>query len=150
MCKRILKQLRNNRGFTFLEIMIVVLIMGILATIVGVNVIGQSEKAKIKAAQVQINNFESALILFKTTCGFYPSTEQGLEALREKPSFGKECKDYPEGGFINKEISEDPWNNPYQYKSPGEHHKAYDIWSDGDTESDNPAPIGNWERKNAE
>jgi len=150
MRKRILKQLRNNRGFTFIEIMIVVLIMGILATIVGVNVIGQSKSAKIKATKGQIKNFETTLILFKTTCGFFPSTEQGLEALREKPSFGKDCKGYPEGGFLDKEIPNDPWNNPYQYKSPGEHNKAYDIWSDGDTDSDNPEPIGNWEEKNAE
>ena len=146
MKKLLLRSLKDNRGFTFLEIMIVVLIIGILSAIVGVNIIGGAKRAKEDAARIQIKNLESALILFKTTCGFFPSTEQGLEALVSPPTAGKECKGYPEGGFLGEEeIPEDSWNNPYQYEYPGSHGKSYDIWTEGD--EDNPKTIGNWKEK---
>ena len=110
----------NNKGFTLIEIMIVVFIISILAAIVAPRLIGQSDEARIAQAKVQIKNFETALKIFKLDNGFYPSTEQGLEALIEQPTTGKIPLKYREGGYLEqKTIPLDPWKNPYLYISPG-------------------------------
>jgi general secretion pathway protein G len=110
----------NNKGFTLIEIMIVVFIISILAAIVAPRLIGQSDEARIAQAKVQIKNFETALKIFKLDNGFYPSTEQGLEALIEQPMTGKTPLKYREGGYLEqKTIPLDPWKNPYLYISPG-------------------------------
>jgi general secretion pathway protein G len=110
----------NDKGFTLIEIMIVVFIISILAAIVAPRLIGQSDEARIAQAKVQIKNFETALKIFKLDNGFYPSTEQGLEALIEHPTTGKIPHKYREGGYLEqKTIPLDPWNNPYLYISPG-------------------------------
>ena len=110
----------NNKGFTLIEIMIVVFIISILAAIVAPRLIGQSDEARIAQAKVQIKNFETALKIFKLDNGFYPSTEQGLEALIEQPTTGKIPLKYREGGYLEqKTIPLDPWENPYLYISPG-------------------------------
>ena len=131
MKRKLLKRLHDNRGFTFMEIMIVVLIIGILLAIVGVNIIGQFKQAKERTTRIQIKNIEHALILFKANCGFFPTDEQGLEALVEAPSGGKDCKGYPDGGFMD-QLSADAWGQPFNYANPPTHGgKAYDIWSEG-------------------
>lgn len=110
----------NNKGFTLLEIIVVVFILSILAAIVAPRIIGQSDEARITQAKVQIKNFETALKLFKLENGFYPSTEQGLEALIEQPTTGKIPQNYREGGYLEqKTIPYDPWKNRYLYISPG-------------------------------
>ena len=110
----------NNKGFTLIEIMIVVFIISILAAIVAPRLIGQSDEARIAQAKVQIKNFETALKIFKLDNGFYPSTEQGLEALIEQPTTGKIPLKYREGGYLEqKTIPLDPWKKPYLYISPG-------------------------------
>lgn len=110
----------NNRGFTLLEIIIVVFILSILAAIVTPKIIGRTDDARIAEAKVQIKNFETALKLFKIDNGFYPSTEQGLEALINPPTTGNIPQKYREGGYLEqKTIPLDPWDNPYIYISPG-------------------------------
>lgn len=119
--------MKNNRGFTLLEILVVVFILTLLAAIVAPKIIGRTDDARIAEAKVQIRNFETALKLFKLDNGFYPSTEQGLEALIEKPTAGMIPSNYREGGYLEqKRIPLDPWDNPYVFISPGL-HGDYDI-----------------------
>jgi general secretion pathway protein G len=122
----------GERGFTLIELMIVIVILAILATIVVPRFMGREEQAKRTAAIVQIKNFEGALKLFKLDNGFYPSTEQGLKALIEQPTTGRIPKNWKEGGYLEaKEVPLDPWGNSYVYLSPGVHNKEYDIVSYG-------------------
>jgi general secretion pathway protein G len=123
--------LRDNRGFTLIEIMVVVVILALLAALVGPRIMGRSDDAKVADAKVQIRNIESALKLFKLDNGFYPGTEQGLQALVEKPAVGQVPKNYKAEGYLeSKKIPKDPWGNDYLYLSPGE-HGDYDLCSYG-------------------
>src|SRR6478736_608844 len=110
-------ELRSDRGFTFIEIMVVVAILAILAALVIPRIMGRTDDAKRTAAKVQIRNIEGALQLYKLDNGVYPSTEQGLKALVEKPSVGVVPKKWKLGGYLPN-IPEDPWGNPYKYLSP--------------------------------
>ena len=110
----------NNKGFTLLEIIVVVFILSLLAAIVAPKIIGRTDDARIAEAKIQIKNFETALKLFKLDNAFYPSTEQGLAALIEKPATGQVPERYREGGYLEqRKIPADPWGNPYIYISPG-------------------------------
>ena len=121
---------RDGRaGFTLLELMVVIVILGLLAALVVPKLIGQSEKAKQTAAHVQIRSLEQALQLFKLDNGFYPTTEQGLIALVRIPEVGRIPKNYRQGGYIDR-IPNDPWGNAYVYLSPGA-HGDYDVSSYG-------------------
>ncbi len=121
---------RDGRaGFTLLELMVVIVILGLLAALVVPKLIGQSEKAKQTAAHVQIRSLEQALQLFKLDNGFYPTTEQGLAALVRAPEVGRIPKNYRQGGYMDR-IPNDPWGSPYVYLSPGA-HGDYDISSYG-------------------
>jgi general secretion pathway protein G len=125
------KNLSNNRGFTLIEIMIVVVILALLAAIVAPKIIGRSDDAKIADAKVQIRQLESALKLYKLDNGVYPSTEQGMKALVEKPASGQIPKNYRAEGYLeSKSIPQDPWKDDYIYISPGE-HGDYDLCSYG-------------------
>jgi len=118
-------------GFTLIEIMVVVFIIGILLAIVAPKIVGRTDQARVIKAKADIKNFETALKLFKIDNGFYPSTEQGLEALISAPTTGKIPKNYKEGGYLEKKkITPDPWGNPYVYISPGL-QDDYDIISYG-------------------
>ena len=117
--KKIVRQ-DSDRGFTLLEIIVVVFILSLLVAIVGPRIIGRTDEARVTAAKIQIRNFETALKLFKVDNGFYPDTQQGLDALIEKPATGRIPQKYKEGGYLEqKKISPDPWGNPYLYVSPG-------------------------------
>lgn len=121
----------DRRGFTLLEIIVVVFILSLLAAIVAPRIIGRTDDARIAEAKVQIKNFETALKLFKLDNAFYPSTEQGLDALIEKPTTGKIPRKYREGGYLEqKKIPLDPWESPYVYISPGM-YGDYDLFSYG-------------------
>jgi len=138
-----------SEGFTLIEIMVVVVIIGILATIVSVNFMGRVEQAKITKAKAQIKNFEAALDLYRLDNGEYPSTEQGLQALIEKPTTGKIPCCWREGGYLKNvsKIPKDPWNHDYVYLCPGT-KGPYDIISygaDGEPGGEGKnADITNW------
>jgi general secretion pathway protein G len=104
-------------GFTFIEIMVVVAILAILAALVVPRVMGRTDEAKRTAAKVQIRNIEGALQLYKLDNGIYPSTEQGLKALVEKPTTGVIPKKWKVEGYLAK-VPDDPWGNAYKYASP--------------------------------
>jgi general secretion pathway protein G len=121
----------KNKGFTLLEIIVVVFILSLLAAIVAPRIIGKTDDARIAEAKVQIKNLETALKLFRLDNGFYPSTEQGLAALIEKPTVGQIPRNYREGGYLGRRrIPLDPWENPYIYISPGI-YGDFDILSYG-------------------
>ena len=117
-----MKQQRRQRGFTLLEIMVVVVILGLLAAMVLPNVLGNKEKADKQKAVADIVSIENALDMYKLDNGVYPSTEQGLDALVHKPTISPEPRNYREDGYI-KRLPQDPWRNDYLYLSPGEHGK---------------------------
>jgi general secretion pathway protein G len=133
-------------GFTFIEIMVVVAILAILAALVVPRIMGRTDDAKRTAAKVQIRNIEGALQLYKLDNGVYPSTEQGLKALIEKPSVGVIPKKWKFGGYIPK-LPEDPWANPYKYLSPspkGE-YELISLGTDGEVGGEGiNADITNW------
>jgi len=123
--------LRDNRGFTLVEIMIVMVILALLAALVLPKIMGRSDDAKIADTKVQIRNLESALKFYKLDNGVYPATEQGLQALLEKPTVGKIPKNYRAEGYLeSKKLPQDPWKNDFVYISPGE-HGDYDLCSYG-------------------
>jgi general secretion pathway protein G len=142
-------------GFTFIEIMVVVAILAILAALVVPRIMGRTDDAKRTAAKVQIRNIEGALQLYKLDNGVYPTTEQGLKALVEKPSVGVVPKKWKLGGYLPN-IPEDPWGNPYKYLSPapvqqgqyGQVKGDYEITSyatDGEAGGEGVnADINNW------
>ena len=112
--------MKNNKGFTLLEIIVVVFILSLLAAIVAPKIIGRTDDARIAEGKVQIKNLETALKLFKLDNGFYPATEQGLASLVEKPTVGQIPQKYRDGGYLEqRRIPADPWGNSYIYLSPG-------------------------------
>lgn len=124
-------KMSGRAGFTLLEIIVVVFILSLLVAIVAPKIMGRTDDAKIADAKVQIKNFETALKLYKIDNGSYPTTEQGLESLIEKPATGQVPGKYREGGYLEqKKIPLDPWGNPYMYVSPGV-HGDFDILSYG-------------------
>ncbi|WP_328746783.1 type II secretion system major pseudopilin GspG [Geomonas anaerohicana] len=126
-----LKTMKDSRGFTLIELMVVIVILSLLAVLVGPKIIGRSDDAKVADAKVQIRNIETALKLYKLDTGSFPTTEQGLQALVTKPTTGKVPNNYKAEGYLeNKNVPKDPWGNDYVYLSPGE-HGDYDLSSYG-------------------
>lgn len=120
------KYARKQQGFTLIELLIVMVILGILAALVGPRMFGKVGKSRQKAAKAQISLFETAMDTYRLDVGKYPTTDQGLEALRVKPD-GVEKWDGP---YVSKDVPVDPWGNRYVYESPGE-HGDYDLISLG-------------------
>ena len=108
-----------------IELMAVVIIIGMLAGFVGISVMKRLEKARLESTSVQISMLAGAFDTFKMDCGFYPSTEQGLEALIGAPSVGRTCKNYSSGGYLHAKggkvsgVPKDPWGNFFNYREPG-------------------------------
>jgi len=135
------------RGFTLIEIMVVIAILGIMAAIVVPKLVGHTDTAKVAAAKQDIAVFKQQLILYKLDNQRYPTTEQGLQALVTKPTSGPAANGYKEGGYLEK-IPKDPWGNPYQYLCPGI-KGDFDVFSfgaDGQPGGEGiNADIGSWD-----
>lgn len=135
------------KGFTLIEIMVVVVILGILGALVVPNILGRTGEARVAATKSDIRSIANALDLYKLDNHNYPSTDQGLEALSSKPSGYPEAKNWNADGYLKK-LPQDPWGNGYQYVSPGSHGK-YDLYSLGadgrEGGSDENSDINNWE-----
>ncbi|MGD8520340.1 MAG: type II secretion system major pseudopilin GspG [Desulfobacterales bacterium] len=122
---------KDSRGFTLIEIMVVIIILGILAVYIGPKIMGRPEEARRTKTKVDIAALETALKLYKLDNGIYPSTEQGLQALVEKPESGIVPNKWRDGGYLDKnKVPKDPWGNDFVYLSPGV-HGDFDIISYG-------------------
>ncbi|MBL8484843.1 MAG: type II secretion system major pseudopilin GspG [Rhodocyclaceae bacterium] len=119
-------RIRGARGFTLLELLVVMVIIGLLAGYVGPRFFAQIGKSEVKAARAQLDGLEKALDTYRVDTGHYPSTDQGLKALNERP--GNEPK--WDGPYLKKAVPADPWGRPYVYRAPGEHGE-YDLASYG-------------------
>ena len=141
-------QIRNKqKGFTLLEVMVVIVILGILASMVVPNLMGNKDKADQQKAISDIVALENALDLYRLDNSIYPTTEQGLDALVQKPNSSPEPRNYREDGYV-KRLPQDPWRNDYLLLSPGENGKL-DIFSTGpDGQAGTDDDIGNWNLQN--
>ncbi len=138
---------RREEGFTLVELMVVVVIIGLLATVVVLNVLPSQDRARIEKARADIGRIEQALEMFRLDMGRYPTTDEGLDALVLPPSDPRLSANYPDGGYINR-LPDDPWGGQYQYLFPGEHGRfdVFTLGADGRTGGDGPAAdIGNWQ-----
>jgi general secretion pathway protein G len=139
-----------ERGFTLIEIMAVVLIIGLLSTIVGAAIFRQVDKARVVAARAQLSSLEGVLELYRMDNGKFPTTEQGLIALVEVPTSEPVPRNYPPGGYLKDgRVPVDPWGEVFQYEMPGANNPhAFDLWSlgaDGAPGGEGiDADIGNW------
>jgi general secretion pathway protein G len=138
--------LRSARGFTLIEIMVVVVIIGLLAAVILPNIFSNLSKAQITKARSDIQAIEGGLTMYKLDNYKYPSTDLGLTALVQRPN-DPTVRNWRDGGYL-KRVSNDPWGNPYQYVFPGTRGQDFDLYSfgaDGQEggEGEN-ADIGNW------
>ena len=137
---------RRTRGFTLVELMVVIVIIGLLATVVMINVMPSQDRAMVEKSRADVSVLEQAVETYRLENLVYPRTEQGLDALLRAPNGLARPERYRQGGYIRR-LPVDPWGNPYQYRQPGQ-HGVFDIYSfgaDGTAggEGDN-ADIGNW------
>ena len=134
---------RATAGFTLIEVMIVVVILGILASIVVPRVMDRPEQAREVKARQDIRTLETALNLYRLDNFRYPTTDQGLQALVDKPTVSPEPKNWKEGGYMDR-LPRDPWGSPYQYLAPGE-HGDFDLFSLGPDIEDEEDNVNNWD-----
>lgn len=120
-----------QKGFTLIEVMVVVVIMGVLIALVAPNVLGRVDEAKVTAAKTDISTLESALELYKLDNHFFPSTDQGLKALVEKPTGQPEPRNWNQNGYLKKgKLPADPWGTEYQYIA-AQNFRSYELYSLG-------------------
>lgn len=134
---------RRVHGFTLIEVMVVVVILGILAAVLVPKVMDRPDEARIVKARQDIRALEAGLNLYKLDNYEYPTTDQGLEALVSKPDSAPEPPNWKAGGYIDR-LPQDPWQQPYQYLQPGA-HGALDIYSLGPDRQPSDDDIGNWD-----
>lgn len=135
-----------QKGFTLIEIMVVVIIIGLLAAVIVPSVISKVDEARVSKAKADIQALEAALTMFRLDNSKYPTTDQGLQSLVAQPT-DPSIRHWRPGGYIQ-HVSKDPWGNPYQYAFPGSHGKEYDIFTLGSDAQPGgegtAADIGNW------
>jgi general secretion pathway protein G len=137
----------DSRGFTLVEVMVVVAILGILAALIVPKIIGRSDDARIVAARQDVATLVAALKLYRLDNQRYPTTDQGLKALTEKPTIEPVPNNWKTGGYLDK-LPRDPWGNPYQYLQPGVHGEldVFSFGADGQPGgTGNDADIGSWD-----
>jgi general secretion pathway protein G len=136
---------RRSRGFTLLELMVVIVIIGVLAALIAPKVLENVDKAKITAAQADISSLMNALKMYKLDNGRYPTGDQGLQALVTKPTTGSIPGNWR--SYLDK-LPDDPWHHPYQYANPGVHGDidVFSFGADGQAGGEgNDADIGSWQ-----
>jgi general secretion pathway protein G len=136
----------QQRGFTLIEIMVVVVIIGILAALVGPRLFGQVDRARVSAAKAEISTIENAMKFYRLDNFAYPTTEQGIEALVTRPN-DPNIKNWNPGGYLER-VPTDPWGNPYVYRNPGTQGEIdiVTLGADGvEGGEGNNADIGNWD-----
>ncbi|MCA3158013.1 MAG: type II secretion system major pseudopilin GspG [Burkholderiales bacterium] len=149
-CRQVALDLQRHyyrRGFTLIEIMVVIVILGILAALVVPKVVGRADDARVTAARQDIAQIMQALNLYRLDNGRYPTQEQGLQALVSKPSAAPVPASWRSGGYLSK-MPNDPWKNPYQYANPGLRHdmEVYSLGADGKPGGNEfDADIGSWD-----
>ena len=137
---------RTNAGFSLVEILVVLVIMGLLISVVAPTVLNRADEARVQKAQADFKAIETALKIYRLDNYVYPTTEQGLEALVEASTMSPEPRNFKQGGYLS-ELPIDPWGRPYLYLSPGEHGEIdiYSLGADGlSGGEDQSADIGNW------
>lgn len=123
----------NQKGFSLIEILIALTLLAVAGTFVVGKFYDNLQEGRINAARINMSNLEQRLKEFRRKCGFYPTTEQGLDALVSKPSGGRECKDYPQNGFIDGDaVPKDPWDHDFLYESDGKNFNIYSYGNDGE------------------
>lgn len=140
---------RRNAGFSLVEILVVLVIMGLLISVVAPTVLNRADEARVQKAQADFKAIETALKIYRLDNYVYPTTEQGLEALVEPSTMSPEPRNFKEGGYLS-ELPVDPWGRPYLYLSPGEHRDIdiYSLGADGISGGEEQsADIGNWKEQ---
>jgi general secretion pathway protein G len=139
-------KVKRNAGFSLVEILVVLVIMGLLISVVAPTVLNQADEARVQKAQADFKAIETALKIYRLDNYVYPTTEQGLEALVEPSTLDPEPRNFREGGYLE-ELPIDPWGRPYLYLSPGEHREVdiYSLGADGLSGGEGQnADVGNW------
>lgn len=142
-----MQKTKRQQGFTLLEVMVVLVIIGLLVAIVAPNVLDNQDKAMVQKARADISSLEQALEMYRLDNFTYPSSEQGLNALVTKPSIAPEPRNYRDNGYIRR-LPTDPWGNAYQYRFPGEKGRVdvFSFGADGRIGGEGlNADIGNWD-----
>ena len=143
----VVNRARKDAGFTLIEIMVVIAIIGILATLIVPKIMGRPDEARATAAKHDVGTLVQAFKLYRLDIGRYPTTEQGIKALVEKPTSEPVPQNWKAGGYLDS-IPKDPWGNPYQYANPGTRSEidVFSYGADGKPGgTGNDADIGNWQ-----
>ncbi|MFN9480401.1 MAG: type II secretion system major pseudopilin GspG [Betaproteobacteria bacterium] len=149
MPQRLHSSPRRRRGFTLIEIMVVIAILGILAALIVPRIVGRTDDARIAAAKTDIATIVQALKLYRLDNGRYPSTEQGLRALIEKPTSEPLPLNWKQGGYLERNsVPKDPWVKDYKYLNPGQRGEidVFSLGADGQAGGEaNNADVGSWQ-----
>ncbi len=140
---------KRNAGFSLVEILVVLVIMGLLISVVAPTVLNRADEARVAKVQADFKNIETALKMYRLDNYVYPTTEQGLQALVEASTLDPEPRNFKKGGYLE-DVPLDPWGRPYLYVSPGEHGEVdiYSLGADGLTGGEEQSlDLGNWKEK---
>ena len=145
---KMMKKKAQQRGITLVELLVVLSILALISAIVVVNILPEQDRARVRKAKIDIGVIETALDQYRLDMARYPTTQQGLEALRSVPRDVRQPENYRPGGYLRGGAPLDPWGSPYVYRIPSEHGGAFDLYSlgaDGEPGGEDlDADIGNW------